>query len=153
MRFVKLSFLVVAACLVVGCGGGSEDGAGPIGPGPIPSILADVGQEQGTTVGEILANPAQFVGQRVQLSGAATAEIGPRGFLCTDNTGEIPLPACDIPSRSSRRGALRNVLCQGVLAGYSRAWLSGGRYLQNPRRTGGGSDRDLEVRRPVRLRA
>ncbi len=69
MRYVKLSFLVVAACLVVGCGSGSEDGAGPIGPGPIPSILADVGQEQVTTVGEILANPTQFVGQRVQLSG------------------------------------------------------------------------------------
>ncbi len=97
MRFVKLSFLVVAACLVVGCGGGSEDGAGPIGPGPIPSILADVGQEQGTTVGEILTNPAQFVGQQVQLSGAATAEIGPRAFLFTDNTGEIPL---DFPSTS-----------------------------------------------------
>ena len=96
MHYVKLSFLVVAACLVVGCGGGEED-AGPIGPSSMPSILAEVGQAEVTTVGEILANPAQFVGQQVQLSGTATAEIGPRAFLFTDNTGEIPL---DFPSTS-----------------------------------------------------
>ena len=93
MRSVKLSFLVAATCWVAGCGGGSEDGAGPVGP----SILADVGQAQTTTVGEILANPAQFVGRQVHLSGAATAELGPRAFLFTDETGEIPL---DFPTTS-----------------------------------------------------
>jgi len=89
----------VATCLLVVCGSGSEDGAGPVGPGPMPSIVADVGQEQATTVGEILANPDQFVTQQVHLSGAATAEIGPRAFLFTDNTGEIPLdfPAGPLP--------------------------------------------------------
>lgn len=93
MRSLKLSFLVAATCWVAGCGGGSEDGAGPVGP----SILADVGQVQTTTVGEILANPAQFMGRQVHLSGAAAAELEPRAFLFTDETGEIPL---DFPTAS-----------------------------------------------------
>lgn len=93
MRFLKSCFAVATTCVVAGCGSGGEDGAGPLGP----SILADVGEAQTTTVGEILANPAQFVGRQVHLSGAATVELGPQAFLFTDNTGEIPL---DFPSTS-----------------------------------------------------
>jgi len=93
IRFVKLSFLVAATYGVAACGSDSDDGAGPVGP----SILADVGEAQETTVGEILANPAAFVGRQVHLSGQATGELGPRAFLFTDTTGEIPL---DFPSTS-----------------------------------------------------
>lgn len=106
----KTKHIVLTALLAVILLGGCGEEGGPTSSGTVaaPITVGDATPlpidsplqtqtTQSPTVADILANPVVFVGQRVQLTGQLTQQLGPGSFLFNDGTGAIPADFPDGP--------------------------------------------------------